>query len=140
MGAIDIVTAFTAAMNAQQWDAAADYLTDDFTVSGITPQPLGKQEFLAGQKQWAIGVPDWRVALQEVREEGNAVRSTALITGTHTNTLALPGLPPLPATGKRFSTTDVITTTLRGDHIAAMDIVSGSPGFFEQLGVQVPSA
>jgi predicted ester cyclase len=140
MGAIDIVTAFNNALNAQQWDTAASYLTDDFTFSGVTPQPLGKMEFLAGQRQWIAGVPDWRITLEELREEGNSVRATAHITGVHTNTLALPGQPPLPATGKQFSVRDTTTATMRGDKIAAINTVTGSPGILEQLGVQPPTA
>src|SRR5262249_53981004 len=97
MGAFDIVTAFNAAMNSQHWDAAAGYLTDDFTFSGTTLQSLGKQAFIASQQQWVAGVPDWHVELGSLREEGNIVHSSIHITGTQTNTLALPGQPTLPA-------------------------------------------
>src|SRR5215470_2304189 len=58
MGTLETVTAFTDALNAQRWDEAARYLTDDFVFSGVTPQPVGKQEFLAAQQAWAAAVPD----------------------------------------------------------------------------------
>src|SRR5262245_46828082 len=136
MGAVEIVTAFNATMNAQQWDVAAGYLTDDFTFSGTTPQPLGKQAFLATQQQWLAGVPDWHVMLESLREEGNTVQASVRITGTQTNTLTLPGQPALPATGKHFSVVNSMSAAMRGERIAAITAVPGSPGIFEQLGVQ----
>jgi predicted ester cyclase len=122
MGALDMVTAFNDALNAQQWGEAARSLTDDFGFSGVTPQPVGKQEFIAGQQQWAAAVPDWHVTLENLRAEGNTVQATSYITGTHTNTLSLSGQPSLPATGRHFETRDASTATLRGDQIASLTI------------------
>jgi predicted ester cyclase len=138
MGALDTVTAFSDALNAQHWDEAARYLTDDFVFSGVTPQPVGKQEFIAGQQQWAAAAPDWHVTQENLRAEGNTVQATSHITGTHTNILSLSGLPSLPATGRHFETRDASTATLRGDQIASLTITPGSPGILEQLGVPMP--
>jgi predicted ester cyclase len=135
MGAIDTVTAFNDAHNAQRWDEVTRYLTDDFVFSGVTPQPVGKQEFIGGQQQWAAAAPDWHITLENLRAEGNTVQATSHVTGTHTNTLSLPGLPSLPATGRQFESRDATTATLRGDQIASLTIVPGSPGILEQLGV-----
>jgi ketosteroid isomerase-like protein len=139
MGALDTATAFNDALNAQQWNEVARYLTDDFVFSGVTPQPVGKREFIAAQQQWAAAVPDWHVSLENVREEGNIVQATSHITGTHTNTLSLPGLPSIPATGRRFETRDASTANLRGDQIASLTITPGSPDILEQLGVPTPT-
>jgi hypothetical protein len=49
MGHIETVTAFNAAFNAQQWDKAASYLTDDFKLSDGTDME-GKREFIEGAK------------------------------------------------------------------------------------------
>jgi predicted ester cyclase len=138
MGALETATAFNDALNAQQWNEVARLLTDDFVFSGVTPQPVGKQEFIAGQQQWAAAVPDWHVTLENVRAEGNTVQATSHITGTHTNTLSLPGLPSIPATGRHFSVRDSSTVTLRGDQIASLSIAPGSPGIREQLGAPMP--
>src|SRR5678815_2830618 len=43
MGALETVRAFNEAVNAQEWDRVAGYLTEDFVFSGVTPQPVGKQ-------------------------------------------------------------------------------------------------
>ena len=138
MGALETVQAFNEAVNAQQWERVAGYLTEDFIFSGVTPQPVGKQGFLEGQKAWAAGVPNWHVTPENVREEAGAVKADIRITGTQTQILALPGGPPIPPSGKSFTTTDHAVVTLRGDQLASMTIEPGSPGIMEQLGV--PSA
>ncbi len=138
MGALETVNAFNAAMNAQQWETAADYLTDDFVFSGVTPQPVGKREFITGQQGWAAGAPDWRIDLENLEVSGDTARATSHITGTHTGTLELPGMPPFPATGKRFDTRDTLTATLRGDQLVSLAVVQSSPGILEQLGAPMP--
>ena len=139
MGNFDTANAFTDALNAQQWDTLASLLTDDFTFSGAAPQPLGKQAFIASQQQWAVGVPDWHVVQETVREEGNTVQATSRITGTQTNTLAVPMMPPIPATGKHFSATMAATVTVRDAKVASLSVVPDSPSIFDQLGVQSPA-
>jgi predicted ester cyclase len=138
MGALDIANALNAAVNAQRWDEAATYLTDDFVFSGVTPQPAGKMEFIAGQQAWFAAAPDWHIALENLSESGDTVQGTSHITGTQTGTLALPGMPPLPATGKRFETRDQITSTIRGNLVASITVVPSSPSIPEQLGMPTP--
>jgi predicted ester cyclase len=139
MGALDTVRAFNEAVNAQQWDRVAGYLTEDFIFSGVTPQPVGKQGFIEGQKAWAAGAPDWHVALENLREEAGVVKADTRISGTHTGVLTLPALPSIPPTGKSFATTDHMVATLRGDQLASLTVEPGSPGIMEQLGVQRPT-
>jgi predicted ester cyclase len=139
MGNIDILNAVSEALNTHQWDTLAGLLTDDFTFSGATPQPIGKQGFIAGQQQWVAGVPDWHIVEEDLHEEGNIVRATSRISGTQTNTLALPMMPPIPATGKHFSATMAATLTMRGGQVASLSVIPVSPSIFEQLGVQPPA-
>ncbi len=138
MGAIETVTAFNDALNAQQWDEVARYLTDDFVFTGGGPQPAGKQAFIAGQQQWAAAIPDWHISLEDIRADGDTVQATSHITGTHTNTLSLPGLPPLQATGRHLDARDASTATLRGGQLVSLTITAASPGILEQLGVAMP--
>jgi predicted ester cyclase len=138
MGAFETLFALSDALNAQDWDEVARELTDDFVCSGATPQPVGKQEFIAGQQQLAAAAPDWRVMQEYAHVEGNTVQVTSHITGTHTHTLALPGLPAVPATGRHFETWDTSMATLRGDQLARLTVVLDTPGVLEQLGVPLP--
>jgi len=136
MGAIETVQAFNDAVNAQQWDRVAQLTTQDFVFSGATPRPVGVQGYIEGQKAWFAGAPDFHIAFENLREEGDAVKADVRITGTQTQTLALPGMPPIPATGKSFATKDRITCTLRGNQIATLTAEPGTPGLMEQLGIQ----
>ena len=67
MGALETMQAFSEAVNAQQWDRVAGYLTEDFVFSGVTPQPVGKQGFIEGQQAWSTGVPDWHATPENLR-------------------------------------------------------------------------
>jgi ketosteroid isomerase-like protein len=140
VGALETVRAFNEAVNAQQWDRVAESLTEDFVFSGVTPQPVGKQGFIEAQKAWAAGAPDWRAALENLREERGVVKADTRITGTHTGNLALPGMPPISPTGKSFASTNRATATVRGDQLASLTVEPGSPGIMEQLGVQRPTS
>jgi predicted ester cyclase len=136
MGALETVQGFNEAVNVQAWDRVAGYLTEDFVFSGVTPQPVGKQGFIDGQKAWAAGVPDWHVVLENLREEAGAIKADLRITGTHTGVLTLPPMPSVPPTGKSFATTDHVVATVRGDQLASVAVEPGSPRIMEQLGVQ----
>jgi hypothetical protein len=116
MNKIDTVKAFSEALDARDFNKAASYLADDFVFAGPVPQPIGKQAFIAVQ-----------------------------ITGTHTRGLVLPmpGIPPIPATGKSVSLPEEhITFTFKGDKITSLtsDNVPGGgvAGVLAQIGVQLP--
>jgi predicted ester cyclase len=136
MGAIETIRAFSEAVNGQQWDRVATLTTQDFVFSGATPRPVDAQGYIAGQKAWFAGAPDFHIAFENLREEGGAVKADVRITGTHTQVLALPGLPPFPATGRSFATNDRAVFTLRGDQVATLTAEPGTPGLMEQLGIQ----
>lgn len=86
-------------------EAAASYLTDDCVVTGPTPEPIGKHEFLGLHSRLAQAFPDWNFNLSEATEEGDKVIMTIAITGTHTGVLDLtPTGMPIPViqpTGKK---------------------------------------
>jgi predicted ester cyclase len=140
MGAIETAQAFTDAFNAQQWEVARRYVTDDCTFSGDTPNQIGWERFVALNTAWFAAVPEYHITLEQVREEGDTVVGIARFTGTHTQTLDLLGLiPPVAATGKHFSETDNFTMTMRGDKIAAIKSVTapGTQDALQQLGVSM---
>src|SRR6266487_1963941 len=103
MSATEIVQDFSAALEAKDLDKAASYLSDDFMLRGPTPQPVGKNEFIAIQGAFFQAFPDWSFNQSALQEQGDKVISTVQITGTHTAPLVMPGMPPIPATGKKVS-------------------------------------
>ena len=146
MGHIEMGNACIAAVNARQWDKAANYLADDFTYADTTlgSLALGKQGFLTLQKTMCAAAPDYQVTTENAREAGDKVHGTIHLQGTQATPLAFPGasplLPPIPATGKRFSVTFPATVTWRADKIAAIIADPPStPTIFDQLGVQPPA-
>lgn len=129
----DIAIAFAAAISAHDLDKIASLMSDDASVTGLAPVPMSKQMFLEGQRAWYAGCPDWAAAPGATSENGDVVTSAVTITGTQTGTLALPGAPTLPASGKHISSTDRATLTIRDGKIATMTIAMGSPSLIEQL-------
>jgi len=138
MGHIEISDAFVAALNAQQWDTVAGYLTDDFTWVGGAAGPTGKDGYLVVQKAWFAAAPDYHATLSNIRDEGDTGYGTVTVSGTQTQLLAMPSLPAIPATGRRFSASFQSTVTWRDDQIARMVLEPVGPTVLEQLGIQVP--
>jgi hypothetical protein len=138
MGHIELSHTFMAALNAQHWDTVASYLTDDFAYSGGTAGTLDKQGYLAVQQAFFAAAPDYHGTLANVRDEGDTGYGTVTASGTQTQPLALPGLPPISATGKPFAVTFETTVTWRGDQISSMSLQQVGPGLLDQLGIQLP--
>jgi predicted ester cyclase len=138
--------AFSAALEARDFDKAASYLIDDFVFRGPVPQPIGKQEFIAIQSAFENAFDDWSFNSHDEVEQGDKVVAAVQITGTHTRELVLPmpDMPPIPATNKRVSLpVEHITFTFKGDKIASLtsDNVPGGgvPGVLQQIGVPLPA-
>ena len=144
MGAIETVQAFSDALEAKDLEKAGSYLSEDFTLYGPTPQPVGKHEFLAIQGAFFHAFPDWSFNPGPLKEQGDKVIGTVHITGTHTAPLVLPGIPALPATNKHVSLPEEhMEFTFKDDKIASLasDNVPGAgvPGVLQQIGVQLPA-
>jgi predicted ester cyclase len=145
MSAIETVQAFSDALEAKDLERASSYLSEDFTLRGPTPQPVGKNEFIAIQGIFFHAFPDWSFNQGPLQEEGDKVIGTVRITGTHTAPLVLPGMPPIPATGTSVSLPEEhLEFTFKGDKIASLasdDVPGGGvPGVLQQIGVQLPAS
>lgn len=145
MNRVELVKAFAAALDAQDFEKAASYLADDFVLQGPAPEPLGKQAFLAVQSAFQRAFPDWSFNSHDETEQGDTVTSTVQITGTHTRELVvpLPGLPPIPATNKHVSLPEEhLVFTFKDMTIASLSTDNtpggGIPGVLAQIGVPVP--
>ena len=145
MDAEKLVRDTLAAMEAGDVAKAGGNMTDDFVFSGPVPQPIGKAEFLGLQGGLVKAIPDWKFNASNFKVQGNTVSGTVQITGTHTATLDthIPGMPPVPATGKRIALPqEPFTITLRGDKVASFEAAQvaggGVPGLLAQIGVALP--
>lgn len=118
-------------------------VTDDFQFLGVTPQALGKAEFLGFIQSLHTAFPDFKFNETSASESGDTATIKHKITGTHTGTFNVPGLPPIPATGKKFALPEETSVfTFQGSKVSkytahpAPD--GGLPGILKQLGVEMP--
>jgi hypothetical protein len=125
--------------------ATLDQMTaDDFIFSGATPQPVGKTEFLAMCQANHAAFSDFDFNASDFHEDGDVVTYNTAITATHTGPLALiPGIPVVPATGKRIQIPeDRQTSTIREGKLTRLEIASppggGIPAAYAQVGSPLP--
>jgi predicted ester cyclase len=80
--------------------------------------------------------------IQKLTVDGDRASVKVRWSGTQTGPLSLPGMPTIPATGKKVSVEDGYVVTVRGDKVSHFEIQSpadgGIPAAIAQLGVKVP--
>jgi hypothetical protein len=118
-------------------------VSDDFQFLGVTPQTLGKQEFLGFIESLHTAFPDFKFNETGASESGNTATIKHKITGTHTGTFNVPGMPPIPATGKSFTLPEETSVfTFAGEkatkYLAEPAPNGGLVGILSQIGVQMP--
>lgn len=101
--ATDIVNAFMQALEAKEFTRAASYLSDSMVLTGFTPAPLPKKQYINIMSELAEGFPNLAYNVQRVEEVaetmgGNRVKASVQITGTQTDSFQLPslGIGPIP--------------------------------------------
>lgn len=144
MGAVEVASKVWQLIEAKDTAAAAELLSDNFTFSGPTPEPISGSMWLGLHDKLNAAFPDWKFNV-EVHQHGDMVHCTAQITGTQTGDLDLSplGLPVVPATGKSIQLPrEDLMVAVEGDKITS---ISGEPvpgggvmGILSQLGVEMP--
>ena len=118
-------------------------LGDGFQFLGVTPQPLGKPEYLGFMQSINTAFPDFKFEETSASESGDTVTIKHHIVGTHTGPLNVPGLPSIPATGKSIRLPEEISVfTFSGGkatkYLGEPAPTGGLPGMLKQLGVEMP--
>jgi predicted ester cyclase len=133
-----------AAFEAAQTEKAGGYFADSFVLTGPTPQPIGKKEFVGLQTALIRAFPDWKFNIHNYHTQGDIVTLELQITGTHTHTLAslMPGVPEVPATGKHISLPlEHCQATVKDGKITTFSTDAGPDGgvmgLFQQIGVPI---
>jgi predicted ester cyclase len=121
----------------------SDLVADDFVLTGPVPQPVGKQEFIGLMRIIHAAMPDFAFNVSSFEGHGDTVIAKSRITATHTGVLALPGMPPIPATGKKVALPEEVQTyTLKNGKLQSLITDArpdaGIPGMLAQLGVTIP--
>ena len=143
MSNTEIVQAGMKAWEANNAASLSPLVAEDFTMTGPTPQPLGKAEFIGFMHVLLTAMPDFAFNISRFEESGDTVIAYSHITGTHTGTLALPGMPPIAATSKKVALPqEVQTYTLKHGKLQSLVTDArpdaGVPGMLAQLGVLLP--
>jgi predicted ester cyclase len=120
-------------------DTIAETVSDDLAF--VTPtKTLTKGQFLQMLRALYAGFPDWHYqhGPPELREGMIAVKWRQA--GTHTGTFALPGIEPVPATGRKVQIPEhFFFYVVRGDKITEIRpeaVRGGAPGgILEQIGI-----
>ena len=120
-------------------------LTADAMASGgVLPQPIPAMEALKVTGGLTTAFPDLKFDVQEVTVNGNQATVKVQWSGTNTGRLSLPipGMQPVPPTGKRVSVKDTYVITVQGDKVSHFTVESpvdgGIPAALAQMGVKTP--
>ena len=145
MSTVETVKALVTALQSGDMELAANHMSEDCIVSGLTPNPLTRDEFLVLQSELLAAMPDFSYNLSEVRAEGDKVTGLIVVTGTHSNDLELPmyGLRTIPATGLAVVLPQVESTwQVERDRVERAYIRAvpggGLTGLLQQVGAELP--
>ena len=86
---------------------AISMLADDFQFSGTTPEPIDRDAWLGMSSSLRTAFPDLDYHFRVIGTQGDVVRTTSQLSGTHTGSFDLTNIHMgvIPATNKSFVTT-----------------------------------
>lgn len=121
-------------------------LADDFQLSGLIPEPINKDAWLEMSTSLKTAFPDIDYHFKVIGAEGDVVRSTSQLSGTHNGTFDLTNMNMgvIPATSKTFSTKSEKTKITVKDGKITLWAVESNDGaglmeILKQLDVKLPT-
>ncbi len=128
-------------------EIAESMLADEFQFSGPVPEPINKESWLGMSSSLQTAFPDLDYHFKVIGTEGDVVRTTSQLSGTHTGSLDLTNMQMgvIPATNKTFVTTREKTKiTVKENKITAWAVEptqgAGVMEILKQLDVEMPAA
>ena len=92
-----------AAFNAHDEKKAYSNFADDLVVNNFMPQPIGLEEFKALNAANLAAFPDWHFDIKQIQTQGDKATVTVQVSGTQNGPINFPGMPSIPASGKKVS-------------------------------------
>lgn len=127
------------------FEDAKTMLADDFQFSGPVPEPMNPEAWLGMNVSLRTAFPDLDYHFKVIGAEGDIVRATAQLSGTHSGEFDLTGMDMgvIPATNRTFSAKLQKTKiTVRENKIASWAAEptdgAGLMAILKQLDVLVP--
>jgi predicted ester cyclase len=128
-------------------EVAESMLADDFQFSGAVPEPINKEAWVEMSSSLRTAFPDLDYHFKVIGTDGDVVRTTSQLSGTHTGLLDLTDMQMgvLPATNKTFvATREKTKITLKENKITAWVVEptqgAGVMEILKQLDVETPAA
>jgi len=128
-------------------EIAESMLADDFQFSGPVSEPINKEAWLGMSSRLKTAFPDLDYHFKVIGAEGDVVRTTSQLSGTHTGSFDLTNMQMgvIPATNKTFVTTREKTKiTVKENKITAWAVEptqgAGVMEILKQLDVEMPAA
>jgi len=122
--------------------AARTMLADDFSFSGPVPEPLNAEAWLGMSASLKAAFPDLNYHFKVMGADGDVVKSSAQLSGTHTAPFDLTNMHMgvIPATHKAFSAkVEKTKVTVKANKITTWAVEStegaGLQAILKQLGV-----
>ena len=102
----EIVQALMDSVQKGDFENAKSMLADDFRFSGPIPKPINKEAWIGMSLGLKTAFPDLNCHYKVIGTEGDVVRSTSQLSGTHSGSFDLTNMNMgvIPATNKTFST------------------------------------
>ena len=142
----EIVQTLLDSIQKGNFDHAKSLLADDFQFSGPIPKPINADEWLGMSASLRTAFPDLNYHFKVIGEDGNIVRLTSQLQGTHRGSFDLTGMGMgvIPATNKAFHAgLENAEVTVRDNKITSWAVKptedAGVMAILKQLGVEVPT-
>ena len=143
----ETVQALMDAVQKGDLDVAESMLADDFQFSGAVPEPINKEAWVEMSSSLRNAFPDLDYHFKVIGTEGDVVKTTSQLSGTHTGLLDLTNMQMgvIPATNKTFvAMREKTKITLKENKITAWAVEptqgAGVMEILKQLDVEAPAA
>lgn len=142
----ETVQALVDSIQKGDFENAKSMLADDFQFSGPVPEPINKEAWLGMSSSLKTAFPDLDYHFKVIGTDGNVVKTTSQLSGTHTGSFDLTNMNMgvIPATNKAFSAKSEKTKiTVKDNKITSWAVEptegAGLKAILDQLGV-VPTS
>ena len=132
----ELVERFTAVINAADWDALDDLLTEDFkrhSAATAGPPVTSLEEFKALQQVFYTAMPDQHIEIEMLVAEADSVAALAIYSGTLTGPMG-----DFPITGKRSESPFLTIFRISDGRIAELWVEWDNLAMLSQLGLFPP--
>lgn len=126
----ETVQALMDAVQEGDFATAESMLADDFQFSGALPEPIDADAWLSMSANLKTAFPDLDYHFKVIGAQGDVVRSTSQLSGTHNGAFDLTSMKMgfIPATNKEFSTQSEKTKVTVKDEKITLWEVEANPG------------